>query len=78
MEEQKKIDKAVVVYLERKGTNYTCRDCVFYNAKRCKLYATNVAINPWGGCNLWVQSGAKDIPHIGGTTKAETGYIENK
>ena len=78
MDSDKKIDKAVVVYLERKGTNYTCRDCVFYDQKRCKLYGPNVSVKAWGGCNLWVQSKAKDIPMIGGVSKGESGYMENK
>jgi len=75
-EEDAKIPKAVALYIN-KGGKYTCAECVFYKEKKCALYGPTVAIQPYGGCNLWVK-GTAAVPWIGGVTKRETGYMENK
>lgn len=74
--EAAKIPKAVALYIHKSG-RYTCNECVFYKEKKCALYGPSVAIQPYGGCNLWVK-GTEDVPWIGGVTKEETGYMENK
>lgn len=74
--EANKIPKAVALYIN-KGGRYTCDECVFYKERKCALYGPSIIIQPYGGCNLWVK-GSANIPWIGGVTKVETGYMENK
>lgn len=79
VEEVKKIDKGTVGYIHKEGTDYTCAECAFYKEKKCALYGPQVSIEPFGGCNLWVQAGRRPaVPWIGGVTKVETAYLENK
>lgn len=79
VDEEKKIDKGTVSYMHKQGTDYTCAECVFYKEKKCALYGPQVSIEPFGGCNLWVQAGKSVvIPWIGGVSKVETGYLENR
>lgn len=73
-----KLDKAMALYLYRKGSNYTCSECYFYKEKKCALYGQDVEIRAWGGCNLWQQANGNEVNWINSTTKEETGYIENK
>ncbi len=74
----KKIDKSLVLYLYRKGSNYTCEECYFYKEKKCALYGQSVNIQPYGGCNLWQKANGTEANWINSTTKEETDYTENK
>lgn len=77
--EEKKWPKQAALYIYRPGTEYQCKDCYFYMQKKCALYGDRVSIEPYGTCGLWVELPAHSASQwIGGLTKEETGYAENK
>ncbi len=78
-EKDEKIDKDDALYLERKNTDYECKDCIFYKEKKCALYGESIEIQPFGSCNYWMQSkGENEKDWLNTTTKKESGYEENK
>ena len=77
-ESSSKFDKSFVLYLLRKGSNYTCSECYFYKEKKCALYGQSVNISPLGGCNLWQKGNGNEVNWINSTTKEESGYVESK
>lgn len=78
-ETDEKADKSDALYLERKNTDYECKDCIFYKQKKCALYGESVEIQSYGSCNYWMQSNGKiEKDWLNTTTKLESGYEENK
>src|SRR6185312_15508657 len=72
-----KLNKSDALYIERKNTDYECKDCVFYKEKKCALYGQNVNIEPYGSCNYFMMGNVKEKDWLNTTTKAESGYEEN-
>ena len=79
MPEEKKIPKAVALYIHKRNTLYRCRDCVLAKAQanKCALLGIAVSIKPIGTCGAWIhKKGNVEVPFIGGYTKEELGYVE--
>jgi len=71
--------KQAALYLEKKNTDYECKDCIFYKEKKCALYGEKVEIQPYGSCGYWMQANGKvETQWLNTTNKTESGYMENK
>jgi hypothetical protein len=74
-----KISKQAVLYLHKAGTQYECKDCVFYRDGICALFSGNATVKPFGSCGLWTEKKPGVIvPRIATVTKTEAGYVENE
>lgn len=79
----KKLSKPIVLYVLNPPTDYTCRDCTFFNPtqSRCTFYnPKDDKVEPWGSCNLWSTNnrGFNYVRGPGTQTKEATGYMENE
>ena|ERR1051326_8231990 len=64
-----KILKSAVLYIERDGTQYQCKDCKHYDNGQCAIVIGD--IDPLASCGYWVD-------REGELTKAEAGYATNR
>src|SRR5215510_13952477 len=81
MAETAKIPKSAVLYIHKKNTKYKCKDCLFAKqaANKCAYYGPKISIKPWGTCGLFILTLTHpDMPWIGGYTKENTGYVEER
>jgi|GEM_PF-6296497 len=70
--------KEAALYIERKNTDYECKDCIFYKEQKCALYGKDISIKPYASCNYFMMGKIKEKDWLNSTTKEESGYEENK
>ena len=75
-----KLDKSVVVYIHKQGTQYQCKDCKSFmpGSNGCAKYSQGIKVKPFGSCTEWEQGKPSDNQQPSGAfTKQETGYEDN-
>lgn len=78
-----KISKEAAGYVEFKGSDYQCRECYKFEPAEGKKNCAEVegTIEPFGGCNEFVQGQPSQIAAISlprKLTQREAGYMVNK
>jgi hypothetical protein len=71
--------KQAALYVLFPGTQYECRDCNMFNAKRrqCSIHGPKDLIQAHGSCGYMLKGKPHPMPPMGAVTKRQSGYAEN-